>query len=198
MILVFDTETTGMIKWREPISHPNQPRVVQLGIGLYHPDGTELSAVSLLVDADYHVEPEAAAVHGIDEELLRTASVSPLIALRLLEALARRATLRVAHNINFDVMMTEIEILRTTISAPFFQSLPTFCTMQATTPICRLMKPNPRHSADYKWPKLSEAHQYFFGEPFVGAHDALSDVRACASIYFHLCREHGFAVGTAR
>lgn len=186
MILVFDTETTGMVRWHEPPTHPAQPRLVQLGIGLYHPDGTEISAISLIVDSKCAIDPEAAAVHGIDNELCRQAGIEPALAMSLLESMAARATIRVAHNVNFDSKIVDIELSSIGTSALHFRALPSFCTMQASTPICRILKQNPRHSADYKWPKLTEAHQFFFNEPFAGAHDALSDVRACARIYFHL------------
>lgn len=186
MILVADTETTDMIRWHEPPTHPAQPRVVQLGVGLYQPDGKELAAVSLLIDAGRAVAPGAADVHGISNELLSHAGLKPGGPLRLLEELAGHATLRVAHNTNFDWRMLDMESLLTGIELSRFSQLPSFCTMQATTPICRILKQNPRHSADYKWPKLQEAHYHFFGEFFSGAHDALADVRACARIYFHL------------
>lgn len=190
MILIFDTETTGMVRWREPITHPEQPRVIQLGAALYHADGTELSAVSLIVRCDTAVEPEAAAVHGIEQHLIDGAGVKPKLAIYLLNEMASKADTLVAHNIAFDRKMAAIEFLRCEVDGGYFDCLPTFCTMQAATPLCRLLKQNPRHAADYKWPKLSEAYAYFFNEPLIGAHDALSDVRACARIYFHLQREH--------
>lgn len=186
MILVFDTETTGMVRWHEPADHPTQPRVVQLGMGLYHPDGTELTAVSLLVKSDVSVEPDAGAIHGITDDLLAMAGLEPRIAFGLLRAMAKRATKVVAHNIAFDRKMAIIEFLRCGLDDWPLMQLPSFCTMQATTPICRILKNNPRHSTDYKWPKLIEAYKYFFESEMTGAHDALSDVRACARIYFHL------------
>lgn len=187
MILVFDTETTGMVRWHDPVDHPQQPRVVQLGMGLYHPDdGVELAAISLLVKSDVPVEPEAGAVHGITDELLREAGLEPKLAIYLLREMAKRATKVVAHNINFDRKMAMIEFLRCGIDDGPLMQLPSFCTMQATTPICRILKSNPRHASDYKWPKLIEAYKYFFESEMTGAHDALSDVRGCARIYFHL------------
>lgn len=188
MILVYDTETTGMVRWNEPPTHPSQPRLVQLGLGLYHEDGTEISAISLIVNSKCAIHPEAAAVHGIDDALCEQAGVEPALAISLLNSLAARASIRVAHNVNFDNKIVDIELSAIGSSALHFRSLPSFCTMQASTPICRILKLSPRHSTDYKWPKLSEAYQHFFNEPLIGAHDALSDVRACARIYFHMQR----------
>lgn len=191
MILVADTETTGMIRWNDPPDAPTQPHIIQLGAALYRPDGTELSAVSLLVNSVAAVEPEAQAIHGIDDSALRLAGISPKLAMHLLARMAVSATTLVCHNVSFDRKMLHIEFLRTGIDWSALGDLPTYCTMQASTPLCRLLKLNPRYSADYKWPKLGEAYAHFFDEPLIGAHDALRDVRACARIYFHLNREHG-------
>ena len=38
----------------------------------------------------------------------------------------------------------------------------------------------------FKWPTLQELHSTLFNESFDGAHDALSDVRACARCFFEL------------
>lgn len=187
MILAFDTETTGMLRWHDPNDHPLQPRIVQLGAALYHPDGTEISAVSLIINTGRAIDPSAAAIHGIDEELMLKAGISPLLALRLFEAMAVRATLAIAHNVNFDSRMLSIEFMLQEMPETIFGRLPTFCTMQATTSICRIPHTNGR---GFKWPKLQEAYKHFFGENFVGAHDALSDVRACAKVYFELMRRN--------
>jgi hypothetical protein len=51
--------------------------------------------------------------------------------------------------------------------------------MLSSTGICKIPK-----KQGYKWPKLSEAYQHFFGEELKDAHDALVDVMACKRIYF--------------
>jgi DNA polymerase III epsilon subunit-like protein len=58
----------------------------------------------------------------------------------------------------------------------------TYCTMKETTNICKL----PGNYGKFKWPKLTEAHQHFFGIPVEGAHDAMTDVRACKRIFFEI------------
>ena len=55
------------------------------------------------------------------------------------------------------------------------------CTMQAATNYCQIPGPY-----GYKWPTLEELHKKLFNKPFVGAHQALVDVRACAQCYFEL------------
>jgi len=39
---------------------------------------------------------------------------------------------------------------------------------------------------NYKNPSLQEAYRHLFGRNFVGAHDAMADVRACRDVYFAL------------
>jgi len=40
----------------------------------------------------------------------------------------------------------------------------------------------------YKWPTLQEAYRHFTGTELAGAHDALTDVRACRVIYEAIVR----------
>jgi inhibitor of KinA sporulation pathway (predicted exonuclease) len=42
--------------------------------------------------------------------------------------------------------------------------------------------PSPYYQEKFKFPKLSELHQWLFGEDFEGAHDALNDVKATSRI----------------
>ena len=39
LICVFDTETTGLPKFKEPSEHPDQPHIVDICALLYTPDG---------------------------------------------------------------------------------------------------------------------------------------------------------------
>jgi len=92
--------------------------------------------------------------------------------------MAKRATVAVAHNSEFDCFMLSIESHRHNVEC----SMPgVFCTMHAMTPVCRI--PNQYGYSDYKWPRLEEAYKHAFNETFDGAHDAMADVRACARLY---------------
>ena len=180
--LVWDTETSGKAYFRAPATAKHQPYLVQLGAQLYDADFKVRGEINLIIKPEGWVIPkEAADLHGITTETAEKCGVPLFCALAAFRFLSRSADVFVAHNIQFDALMMEASYAR--VSAPTETLVipveKTFCTMKATTPICKL----PGNYGDYKWPKLQEAHKHIFGQEFIGAHDAMADVRACASIY---------------
>lgn len=184
MILFFDCETTGLPNFNERARHPSQPHMVQLAAMLMADDGTELESHNVIIKPDgWEIPAEVSAIHGITNEIARC-GIAEINASGLLLAMIQKATLIVAHNITFDKFIARIAMRRceliTDADDLWWKQLPTFCTMHATTNICKL----PGSFANkFKWPKLQEAYQHAFGETLDGAHDALADVRACARIY---------------
>jgi len=189
MLLFFDTETTGLPQWHSPITDSAQPHLVQLAALFTDNDGTEVSLLNVIIRPEgWTIPVEASNVHGITTERAYECGVPLKAALSIFNAMLRAASKRVAHNISFDDMLVSIAAERVG-AGRLMEALagqPTFCTMNATTNICKIPSPRARHQEDYKWPKLSEAYKHFFNEELVGAHDALVDVRACKRIYFAL------------
>lgn len=188
--LFFDTETTGLPNYDRPVDHPSQPHIVQLAAILVDDDGIERASLNVIIKPDGWTIPEgAAAVHGISTELAAAVGIEIRAALGVFLRLRRIATTAVAHNIKFDLWLTETAIRRT-----FGVLIPEwlgerFCTMEASSPIVDLPATDRMKAAGFdkpKPPKLSEAYQHFFGEDLIGAHDALVDVRACRRIFDHL------------
>ena len=67
-ILIFDTETSGLVDWRFEAEDFEQPDVVQLAALLCSDDGEVLSTLSCLVRPDLKaIQPGAAKVHGITQ-----------------------------------------------------------------------------------------------------------------------------------
>jgi DNA polymerase-3 subunit epsilon len=61
--------------------------------------------------------------------------------------------------------------------------------MKMATPICKMPpteKMMARGRKDFKSPRLEEAYRIMFGERMDGAHDAMSDVKATARLFFHI------------
>lgn len=191
MKLFFDTETTGIVNFRAPAEDQSQPHLVQLGAILYDADNHVVAEINLIVKpVGFTIPPEAAAVHGITQERAERYGISLRGVLMIFGALVEKSELLVAHSLDFDrtVILAELFRLRQWESLlavkHSFEDKPGFCTMRATTPICRL--PSKFEGGDFKWPKLQEAYRHFFNEEFVGAHDAMADVRACARIFYAL------------
>ncbi len=192
MILVFDTETTGLPDFRMPLDWDGQPHLVQLAALLVDEDGTERAGLNLIVEPDGYEIPEATSnVHGITTELAKrwgvplSAAVWPFVCMR------SQARLIVAHNIKFDLAVMEAAIFR--LPKRNFHPGPSerFCTMERSAPIVNLPPTDRMRAAGIdkpKPPRLEEAYRHFFGEELVGAHDALADVRACLRIYLELSK----------
>ncbi len=185
MILVYDTETTGLPDFKKQATDPDQPHIVQLGAVLYDERRKVVSEINLLIKPDdWVISPETTAIHGITQERAIKYGLKLATAIRLFLAFCDRAELLVAHNYDFDEKMVRRELhhIGDSPAAEAFRSRANHCTMKQATPICKL----PSARGGYKWPKLQEVHQHLFGTGFEDAHDAMADVRACARVYFEL------------
>lgn len=190
-ILIFDTETSGLVDRRFEAEDPEQPDVVQLAALLCSDDGGVLSTLSCLVRPDLKaIQPGAAKVHGITQAKANAHGLEAPPVLAAFGAMVERADVLVAHNLAFDALVLRTAWYRA-FGADFRERLygkRAFCTMKAMTPVCKILSSRSKHKADYKWPKLSECIDFLFGERLEGAHDALVDARACGRIYFELQR----------
>jgi DNA polymerase III subunit epsilon len=160
-ILFFDSESTGLIKFKLPFTNPSQPRLVP---------------------------KEAEAVHGISTEFATKYGLSLRLVMSLFGELVSIADLVVAHNVDYDKTIAEIESLK--LGIPYcLKEKKLFCTMKTSTPICKLPG-----NYGFKWPKLTEAYQFFFNEKFEGAHDALVDIKATKRVFEYLKTLEGVVV----
>lgn len=179
-LLFYDTETTGMWDRYADVTAEHQPRIVQLAALLTDADGKTMASFQSLVSPDgWKIEPGAASVHGITDELCVQYGSDIFGVINTFGRFLLRAGTIIGHNEEFDHNMMLREFALKKLNFPKRQ---TYCTMLATTPICKI----PGRYGDYKWPKLIEAYRHFFGNDFEGAHDAMSDVLACRDIYFAL------------
>lgn len=185
MLLYYDTETSGFVQPTLPPDHPTQPHLVQLGAILVNDAGDEIQTASLVVrPADYKIPKQASDVHGITTELARAIGLPLVTVLSVFYNMRAVAKEVVAFNADFDDLVMAAQsakLQRTPRAGPT-----TFCCMRAAGPIMQL-PPTARMRAagfdKYKPPNLAEAHQFFCGEGFTGAHGALADARACMRVH---------------
>jgi DNA polymerase-3 subunit epsilon len=186
--LIFDTETTGMVKWKEPPEHPGQPDLVQLAMLLIEREDwsvkTRACFVVQLADG-VRIEPEAEATHGISREDCDRYGVAPVVAVSLFNQLCMQADVIVAHNISFDRSVMQTALFRLGNKPDRMEGKSLVCTKEATTDVLKL----PGKYGNYKWPTLAEAYRHYTGLEIEGAHDALADTLACLEVYRALVSE---------
>lgn len=184
-ILVFDTETTGLFDFKKPAEDPEQPHIVQIAASLEEEDsGIKLATMDLIVKPDGWVIPdEVAMLHGISQEMAMDCGLKGAGVLTMFLALAERADILVAHNVEFDRKMIKRDLFHYQMAhaprAPEFFEKEIYCTKRNSTGLIKSDRPN-------KWPKLSECVMHFFKEEMLGAHSAMIDVQYCSRVYQEL------------
>jgi DNA polymerase III epsilon subunit-like protein len=179
-VLFYDTETTGLPIWKAGPDHPDQPHIVQLAGMLMEPDRSMAGFVNVIIKPDgFEIPPEASDIHGITQDQAEAEGIPLWRAMWMFERLLGMADLRVAHNVDFDDLLLSAAYHRLGLTRELLNDRPSYCTKEATTPILELPGPY-----GFKWPKLSEAYEYYFDKEIQGAHDAMVDLKACADIYY--------------
>ncbi len=183
MILVFDTETSGVPKnYKAPISDlDNWPRLVQIGWAFYN-NGVLLGSAEYIIKPDGFTIPDRVSrIHGITTEIARLKGVPLQGVLSKFTGAVGIASHIVGHNTFFDRSIVGAEFLRCDMENPLLGK-PDICTMKASTNYCRL----PGGYGKYKWPKLQELYRVLFNQEMGAAHTALVDVEATATCFFEL------------
>lgn len=186
-LLFIDTETNGLPDMNKRASDPSQPHIVQFAATVVNESGLVVDEHNILVKPEgWEISPEMSAIHGVTQEMALADGLPEVMVAKLALGLIKESSLLVAHNLQFDKFLVRILLQRAGLLTDdmdaWWKALPVFCTMRATTDICKI----PSERGGWKWPKLIEAHQHAFGEGFDGQHDALADVKACLRIYHWL------------
>lgn len=193
MILVFDTETTGLpIDRNEPYTNTNNwPRLVELAAQLYNPDGTITEGMTQIIKPDGFLVPdEVARIHGINNDVAHNMGLPIADVIRKFEKMVAKAELIVCHHYQFDFPVVAAELIRLGRSAEALTGTPFYCTKENSADICQIPNTS-RFPGQYKWPSLDELHLFLFGEPITGRnqyHSAHVDAAATARCYFEMKR----------
>lgn len=201
LLLVFDTETTGIPRWDLPADHADQPRIVDLAGLLCDDTGAEVASFESIVKPEgWTVHEGAAKIHGITTEIALKTGRPITEVLDAFDALLARAGLLVAFNLRFDDKLLRGE--RRRLGRPDgFGTVPVFCAMKGATPLCKIAPTTKMKSAGFdkfKTPKLSEAVKILLNREHDGAHRAMADTLATRDLYFALRKNPEFmAAGSA-
>jgi DNA polymerase III epsilon subunit-like protein len=186
--LFIDCETTGLPRTRyfSPDDVSGWPRLVQIAWATYDSKGNPGEARCHIIRPEgFRIPADATLVHGISHARARREGKALAEVMdEFLELTAPGFTAMVAHNLEYDIGVVGAELVR--LGRPLgLLEIPGICTMKTTTGVCRLPRPG---GAGYKWPTLLELHGCLFGRPYEGAHDAASDLEACARCFFKLLK----------
>lgn len=192
--LFFDCETTGLPRSRNfSIDHVEDwPRLVQIAWARYDSRGnSEEIRCHIVRPEGFTIPADATRIHGITHaHALRVGRDLAEVLDEFLAEVERPGTTLVAHNLDYDRGVVGGELVR--MGRPLgFLDLTGICTMTSTTELCQLSRPG---GFGYKWPTLEELHRYVFGYSYEGAHDAASDIDACARSFFKLLEAGHFRI----
>jgi len=186
--LIYDVETTGFPDWHRPSGEPQQPHMVQLAASLVDDETrAEIAGMNVIIRPDGWTIPAASTkVHGINTDYALKVGIPEILALELFLALWEKATVRVAHNEQFDARIIRIATKRyaSETMQNKWKEGNKFCTMRSSTNILKLPKANGK--SGHKFPKLEEAYRYFIGGEPESPHSAHDDVLCCAAVYWSL------------
>jgi len=169
MIIVFDTETTGLTL------HPQaemrkQPRMIEFGAALLNPkNGEVVDTWNVLISPGELLPAIITKITGITDADLQGASTFAA-ALPAMRMMFERATCVVAHNLPFDRAILRGELARLDV-LDFPWPRKEICTVGI-------------YKDDWgRNPKLTELYEAVVGKPLAQTHRALDDVMAVVEIF---------------
>lgn len=179
--IIVDTETTGLMDFKLPADHPDQPRMCSLAAILCD-DERVISSIHYLIKPDATfpaaMPDEAFRVHGYTVEYLRRFGVDPAIPLAFVASAIELGAVWVGHNANFDQKFFRGERRRLGLDDLYIRTK-TICTLQMAR---QLSEPGRRD--------LSTLAKTLLGTEHARAHGAMSDAVMCRRIFAAL-RQRG-------
>ena len=197
-VLVFDTETTGIIP-KIVKSLDDIPYILQLSYIFYDLATSEMISknVYIKIDESIVIPVEAQRINNISRDKLNSDGIPISQALTEFIQYYKACDVIVAHNIEFDEKMVNYECVRNNISPVIHKFDPRkgyYCTMKKGINICKIEKESKTDAKKkyFKWPKLIELHKHLFQSEPKNLHDALNDNLICLRCYFAM--EKGYDI----
>lgn len=206
MLIVFDSETTGLPLWNQPSEDSGQPHIVQIAAALRGFDRKvePVQIMNRIIKPEgWTIPEEVSKLHGITTEHALEVGVPIEDALTEFFNMLEQATSCIGYNIAFDKRCIRIEEKRMCGADAPDEELPighkltgmkevelsNLMTKHCNLPPTEKMMAAGRKTA--KKPKLEEAFLHAYGSSMAdgldgGAHDAMTDVKATMALYWWL------------
>jgi DNA polymerase III epsilon subunit-like protein len=132
------------------------------------------------------ISKDSIEFHGITQEISESKGINIDTVLFTFITDMRNADMIVAHNVEFDLNMIRVELLRLEQSAlvnvdlelrkAIFEDQTNFyCTMKESVDLCKIEKENSRGKY-YKFPTLAELHKHLFAVEPKHLHNSFHDI----------------------
>lgn len=181
LVLVFDTETTGIPLFHQPSDDPAQPEICELSAELCRPDGTVVETLDTILRISQPMPADVLAIHGITDEMC-AAGADPKDVLPRFFDMVERASVVIAFSKNFDLRMVRMAAAR-------HLGFKWECPKPTDDPMWIVAK-----EMKVKKPTLAAAAQMVLGEEHPEAHRALPDAQVTRRIYFEMLKR-GYVAG---
>jgi DNA polymerase III epsilon subunit-like protein len=199
LVLVFDTETTGLPKSKIVSSNTLNywPHIVQFSYVVYDTNTHKIIKMKdwiVKLAENITIPEETTKIHGITNEMSKNKGVDiSTVFEEFFDDFYKCAEI-VAHNLNFDFNMVNVEMYRmienkntgkkseTELKEDlnYFNNCKKFyCTMQETIEFCNIELVNKGGKKYLKFPRLSELYKKLFDETPNNLHNSLNDTVIC-------------------
>lgn len=191
-VLVFDTETTGLIP-KKTKTLADWPHIVQLSCIFIDLDKLdEMYVDNFIVNPEVDIPKETSDIHGITNEIAKRDGIAIRDVLLRLTAWLDEVDVLVAHNLSFDKRIIEKELERLDYPNYFnVKKHEVYDTMKEGKNICNIVVMNKRGHGFIKYPKLIELYNYLFKPKedcieLTNAHNAIYDVLMTLRCYLEM------------
>jgi DNA polymerase-3 subunit alpha len=201
-VLIFDVETTGLLP---KTKDDPQVYITQLSFALYDTKNNRLIKTYnafINIPEDVVISEKITQITGIDREKLNKDGIDIVEALEVFFDAYSRADVIVAHNLDFDSKVMEVEAARNyerftnRETAPFivwmFDSIynklfdiQMKCSMKMSIDLCNIQKKN-SFGTYKKYPTLCELYETLFHTKPENLHNSMMDVIVCLRCYLKM------------
>ncbi|MBT6049370.1 MAG: 3'-5' exonuclease [Candidatus Scalindua sp.] len=171
-IIVFDTETTGLVK-PEPTDVVHQPFMTEIYAIRLDKDFRKIGEFESFVKCPIPVPPEITKITGINDDMLKNAPAFIEIYDDLYDLFDGCRNVA-GHNIKFDLNILNFELFRCDLERKFNWPKNHICTVQSSFSIFN------------KRLTLGKLYEHLFNQTFPNAHRARNDVMANVACLYEL------------